>query len=315
LAVASFVCSFSLRSSRFIDEMSSYLYALGGYGDAMHYLNLCERFSIKESTWEYVPSMPAGRSLLAAAVIGNSKIFVIGGRDHTGPLATTLSLDISTGKWSDVAPLPARCSGLGGTTVNDAVYVAGGYDGQQWLASLTRYDARLGRWETCPAMPTERTTPGVVSVGESVFVLGGSSSKGTTAVVERFDTRANRWEKVSEMPEKQFAFAIAPVNDGRVHIAGGRDNSPNSPFVKHWAWSVRDNRWEAQPALLRRRGSPGGAAVQGQFYVLGGSSSDDAAADSVSRDGERFNATNGRWEPLPTMISRREKLALVCVTA
>jgi len=71
-------------------------------------------------------------------------------------LAAAERLDLASGKWDVMVPMPTARDGCAAAAIADVIYVFGGRGVGQTLPSVERFDPRTGRWEQLPAMPQAR---------------------------------------------------------------------------------------------------------------------------------------------------------------
>lgn len=105
-----------------------YVYALGGRAlSADENSAAFERFDPEAGTWEKLTSMPTARGSYGAALV-DGRIVAVGGEEPTRVLATAEMYDISTGKWTTLAPVNTPVHGEAVDAVGLTVYVIGGAD-------------------------------------------------------------------------------------------------------------------------------------------------------------------------------------------
>jgi serine/threonine-protein kinase PknK len=149
------------------------------------------------------------------------------------------------------------------------------------------------------------------TIGDSIFVHGGSNSHEVLTSVERFDLRAGKWEAAPPAPSRRYGHAAAALGD-HLYVFGGRDNSPQSPFNSTERFDSRAGKWETFTPMRTRRGYlTAAAAAPDLLYVIGGNTQFDNAPTGTLGEGEVFSVSAGRWDPLPPLITRRERAAAV----
>ena len=78
-------------------------------------------------SWAVKASMPTPRSFCTGTAI-NGIIYVAGGYNNTGTVATVEAYNPATDNWSTVAPLPFRLWSASAAAVNRTLYVMGGFN-------------------------------------------------------------------------------------------------------------------------------------------------------------------------------------------
>jgi serine/threonine protein kinase/N-acetylneuraminic acid mutarotase len=105
-----------------------YVYTVGGrILSADENLSAFERFDPESGNWEKLPNMPTPRGSYGAVFI-DGRIVAVGGEEPTRVLATVEMYDISTGKWTTVAPINTPVHGQVVAAVASTVYCIGGAD-------------------------------------------------------------------------------------------------------------------------------------------------------------------------------------------
>lgn len=105
-----------------------YVYTLGGRAlSADENSPAFERFDPATGEWKELPDMPTARGSYGAAFI-DGRIVAIGGEEPTRVLATVEMYDISTGKWTEQAPIKTPVHGQVVAAVGSTVYCIGGAD-------------------------------------------------------------------------------------------------------------------------------------------------------------------------------------------
>ncbi|MEO3757969.1 kelch repeat-containing protein [Mycobacterium sp. B14F4] len=86
-----------------------------------------ERFDPVSGNWETLPDMPSPRGSYGAAYL-DGRIVAVGGEEPTRVLATVEMYDISTRKWTTVAPINTPVHGQVVAAVGSTLYCIGGAD-------------------------------------------------------------------------------------------------------------------------------------------------------------------------------------------
>ncbi|MFZ0749514.1 MAG: protein kinase, partial [Pyrinomonadaceae bacterium] len=183
---------------------------------------------------------------------------------------------ISPGTWSVKTPLNRPRAGAAVATMNGRLYVASGNDKSGTINELDEYDPATGKWTSRAPIPTARTGVGAAGINGRLYVFGGCTHNsdcriGTTNVLEVYDPASNSWSVKSPMPTARSLMASAVIA-GKLYVAGGRGPCPPcSGYDKLEIYDPVTDTWEtAKAPLPTAHTSPGGAALDGKFYVVGG---------------------------------------------
>jgi N-acetylneuraminic acid mutarotase len=195
----------------------------------------------------------------------------------------------STHAWlSRLVLIPLAASGV--TALADTAVAA---DGRGWTAR--------------PSLITARAGADVATVDGRIVVVGGFGPDLNDPTV--FDSAESRgaagngvWRTVTPMRHARANPAVAAL-DGSVYAAGGFDLDGFVDSVERF--DQRIGTWSESPTLPVPRGSAGGAALGGRFYVAGGlipGLPEDEITDSVVA----FDPVTQRWVSVASMnIARR----------
>ncbi|HKV19396.1 MAG TPA: kelch repeat-containing protein [Mycobacterium sp.] len=105
-----------------------YVYAVGGRNlSADENSAAFERFNPASGAWDKLPDMPTPRGSYGAAFL-DGRILAVGGEEPTRVLATVEMYDISSGKWTTVAPINTPVHGQVVAAVGSTLYCIGGAD-------------------------------------------------------------------------------------------------------------------------------------------------------------------------------------------
>ncbi|HEX5702865.1 MAG TPA: protein kinase [Pyrinomonadaceae bacterium] len=183
---------------------------------------------------------------------------------------------ISPGTWSVKTPLDRPRAGAAVATLNGNLYVASGNDRSGAINELDEYDPATGKWTSRAPIPTARTAAGAAGINGKLYVFGGCTHNsdcriGTTNVLEVYDPTSNSWSVKSPMPTARSLMASAVIA-GKLYVAGGRGPCPPcSGYDKLEIYDPITDKWDTTKAPLpTAHTSPGGAGLDGKFYVVGG---------------------------------------------
>ncbi len=252
--------------------------------------------------WHPAPgevALPAPRTDGAAAVIGQTYLFVGGSDGSVAKADTYVSHPVGIGnldKWTAGPALPEARSDAASVVVGNTLYIMGGYgiDGSPTTTvfSLTlANDGTIGEWkvEDVLALPSPRAGATAVSVSDGIVLMGGRDRTAPTRTVWKSQqalTTGNplqAWTDQQPLVEENmdgFAAhvgdiiflvggtnaqgdAVASVQQGLVGGPRATTEDPNA-IVEPWAVSAQTN-------LPSPRTNESGFTANGVIYVQGGS--------------------------------------------
>ena len=158
-------------------------------------------------------------STLAVSPFPASRFAIGGSSDGTNPMNLVEVYDPSTDKWSDIAPMNSKRSGMAAAPLGGKLYVAGGYDGSSTargccqINSVEVYDPSTNKWSAVASMSNERRYAlGAASLGGKLCVVGGSpDASNPLNSVEVYEPSTNKWSGVAPMSSKRRHLAAASL--------------------------------------------------------------------------------------------------------
>lgn len=271
--------------------------------------------AVRGSHWTSLPPSPIERTEVGAGRIGRF-LYIVGGFVPPN-LETTNQVtryDISTGTWSQVAPLPiavnhpAVAVGAGGCA--GQLYVYGGYTRNGDLAgeidALQRFDPRTGTWAQLRGSGVARAAATLAPVGCSLYAIGGAGGGTPKRLVQVYDIRRGAWRVAPSM--RVAREHLASVAIGRDILAlGGRAGAGNLDVVEEL--DTRTGKWRSRPRIPTPRSGFGAVVVAGSAVVVGGEELTPGGA--TIRPVEAFDLQSRRWRKLPGILTPRHGLGVV----
>ena len=250
----------------------------------------------------------AGAEVEALSLATMRWVAVSGGRP---PPALSLRLPAPRSDHAMVAFADGRLAVVGG-------WNCGGADPMlQLQREALQWVPGSAAWAALPDLAVPRSgAAGVALPDGRLLVAGGAAGATFHASAEVLTADGSGWVAAAPMSGRR-AFAAAGLllllPRGRVIVAGGLSaNDPSTALSTAELWDPAEDRWSALPPMAHARaGAAACVLADGRFAVVGG-----MAADARRRrDGEVYDPTAGRWEPLggAGMPSGRAGHAVVCV--
>ncbi len=242
--------------------LDGWLYVAGGYAKPDALDNL-EVYVPEWFSWVTGPPMPTPRYAAAAAAV-DGLLYVVGGQDTDGtPLPTLEMFDPGPGTWSAGPPMPTPRFGLAAVEAGGKLYAIGGSTASGSTAPSEIFDPRTSSWTTGPPLPTSRGQSVGARIGSQIFVVGGGTDS-----LDVFNMRTNAWSSGTPMPHGHLRVPVAAAIGGRLYVLGDYGGTgPNDLSV----YDPTTDSWSEGPPLESGRWDPGGAAVDGRLFVVGGS--------------------------------------------
>lgn len=262
--------------------VGDHVYVYGGHAGKAHSYSAettCgefRRLNLKQpDKWE---DLAAGPKLQGVAVVAHGgKVIRVGGMQPRNTKAAKADIwsqagvaafDPATGKWADLAPLPAARSSHDAVVVGDTLFVFGGWTltgtGKgTWLDHGLSLDlaSPAAKWQQVK-QPFTRRALTAAAFGGKVYVIGGLNADGKTEkLVDVFDPKTGAWAAGPEVPgEAMNGFTPASaVQGGRLYLTP-RDGTVLRLTAKGDEWEGVGKLAEAR-FVARMVAGPAGALV------------------------------------------------------
>lgn len=249
-------------------------------------------------------------------------------------------LNLKTGKWTEVRPVPGVAGRLAASAVafHDQVFIFGGYvvdaqGGENTLPDLNVYVPGVDRYYRGADIPTP-VDDSVIGVYRDryIFLVGGWSKTDSVKNVQIYDTDKDKWMQATPLPGTPvFGHAGGIVGDTIVYVDGARKNDSGSGpkyVASDECWMGKIDKkdvtrieWKklpAHPGNARYRIAAGASEKDDRIFFSGGTDNP-YNYDGIGYNGHpaepspvtfAFNAHKGEWEtvnentPEPTMDHR-----------
>ncbi|HVY69520.1 MAG TPA: hypothetical protein VHH73_06300 [Verrucomicrobiae bacterium] len=221
-----------------------YVYRTGGMAAHNHTgekqnlysISLAQRYNIRKSRWEDIPSLPAPRSSHDAAVIGN-KFYLAGGWQLGGgtnkPVwpdhGLVLDLAARGATWRKF-PQPFRRRALAVAALDNKLYCIGGMDSDnEPTLAVDIYDTVSGEWSKGPALPNGKHkgfSCAAVTQGGRVYANAFQGD------LLRLSTDGQTWEVVGRLEHPRMAHRLVTAGAEKVIALGGEDGEDKTPSLE-----------------------------------------------------------------------------------
>jgi N-acetylneuraminic acid mutarotase len=249
-------------------------------------------------------------------------------------------LNLKTGKWTEVRPVPGVVGRLAASAVafDEQVFIFGGYvvdnqGGENTLPDFNVYVPKQDKYYRGPdiPMPVDDSVIGVYH-GRFIYLISGWSKTDAVRDVQIYDVDKNKWLQGTPIPGTAvFGHAGGIVGDTIVYVDGAYKNAAGaSPkyVASNECWMGKINKkdvtkieWKklpAHPGNARYRIAAGASDKEDRIYFSGGTDNPYNYA-GIGYNGQpsepspvtfAFNVRNEQWEtinentPDPTMDHR-----------
>jgi N-acetylneuraminic acid mutarotase len=251
-----------------VGELLGRIHVAGGYRANGSSATTVEVYDPATDRWTMAAPLPQGLNHPAAAVVGE-RLYVLGGDDGRGAVATNYEYDPRSNSWTVRAPMPTARSAPMAAAIGGRIYVAGGSPDSVGR-TLEAYDPATDAWASLPPMPTGRNHVAGGAIAGRLYVVGGRPPL-TLSVLEVFDPATNTWSSRAPMPTGRSGHAAAVVR-GCLYVFGGEGNTSaaNGVFPQSELYDPGTNSWTSLAAMRTPRHGIGAAVVGNRIFVPGG---------------------------------------------
>jgi uncharacterized protein (TIGR03437 family) len=200
------------------DETRNVLYQIGGIefasGDVSRKVY---RYSMQSDRWDELPAMSAQRWGHESALIGG-QLYVAGGANDTGGLASAEFFDFSAQRWTTLASLSAprryALNGLARTTDGRAFWlIAGGENANNSapFATTEAFELATNRWvplDDSFNLSAVRSLTAGASADGALFAVAGFNGANNTPTLERLPLNDLTFSNPNQPP-----LLVVPAND------------------------------------------------------------------------------------------------------
>ncbi len=262
------------------------------------------RTLLAAATWEMLPALATQRTSLAAAALGDGKIYAIGGQSgSTAALSSVEVYDPATNLWTAGPSIPAGRRDIRATVLNNTIYVPGGYTGSATSNLMFQFNGTT--WSQSPgSMNTAVNRAVVVSDPQTsrILVFGGQFGFSATNLTQAYTTTGSTWSLLAPLPVALDRAAGARIGR-KVYISGGATSSVNTTL---YIYNLDTNTWTTGPAAPGPQVEAGGVAAGSRFCMVGGSSALSSPEIAVTAC---YDTVAGAWSMLPSLNVGRVQLA------
>ena len=161
---------------------------------------------------------------------------------------------------------------------------------------------KLQKFQTLSAIKNPRYFSAIAVMNNFLFVVGGQvamAGDGThaTNTVFRYNARHGKWLQLSSMTVPRTYFALIPVADGLVAVAGKHNRMALSSTEKY---HFQSNEWHPVASLPNTLFSHAGCNHLGKVYVSGG-----CPGENFTSQVHRYDLERDGWQRCANMINSR----------
>jgi N-acetylneuraminic acid mutarotase len=252
------------RSAHAVVVAAGAIHALGGPGSTR-----IDRFDGRR--WRREGALPGGVLNAPAAVGIGTSVYVIGGFGGATnvPTSRVRVLDVSSGRWRDVAPLPAPRGGHAAALLGGRIHVLGGGNAVSTIADHSVYDPATNSWSEAAPLPRPEGSPAAVVRDGKLYAIGGRSGLEDYGDAYVYDPLTDSWSRGPAIPPRGTVGAV--VWRRSIYVFGGESQAKGIVLSDVYRLAPGASRWQRVSRMPTARSYARSVVFRGRIYVAGGS--------------------------------------------
>ena len=254
--------------------LGSNIYTFGGISEGKGVPNA---YKFDGTMWTPIAPYPSACGVeFPSAVTDGTFIYIMNGSTFC-PLVYSTNVyryDPSTDTYTQLSSTSVGTWNQTAVYLNGKIYKMGGENATDYQTALEIYDTVTDTWLFGTPLPEPTGFASSWTQDGLIFVAGGVVASGVaTNAIYAYDPVAQAWFSVAGLPDTRWGAAAAVYGDTIV-MAGGLVGGVDFVNVSASAIYAGGNGWVALPDMLEKRARMNGAVLNGNFYVIGGFSSE-----------------------------------------
>ncbi len=242
---------------------------------------------IPTSRWKTLSAMATLRNYFAVASYEyDGKLYVIGGENDTGPVATVERYDPENDVWVLLNDKPTAVSQVHATTIGGIIYVPGGVGEKGTpLAVFESYDPRNQKWHSLSDLPEPRSHYALASFEGNLYLFGGWDGHTYCDDVFIYDPAEESWSEGEPLPTPRRNAGVA-VAEGRMYVIGGEDEDGGLQVNERY--DPTSTQWQTVAPIPEPIGNPAVEGITSMVFVL----------DPQQQKAFQYKPSNDAWDSL-----------------
>lgn len=244
----------SLRSGAIAQTVGDTIYIIGGgfkqENGTFRFLRKTEIYHPDTDTWESGPDMIQPHDYPAGTKLGDY-IYILGGHHPDATLSGPKTdpgfdfcerLDLRTGRWEEIAPLPTPRFALDAAVMAGRIYTMGGVaftpEGFNNFDHIEVFDPDTGQWTRDRlTLPWTAAGAGACMAADHLFIFGGYSGDGISDHAACYNPANDEWQLLPPIPQPLAAMGVGVV-ENTIYLIGGWADDGRTPqscfYAYHW---------------------------------------------------------------------------------
>ncbi|KAL4618289.1 kelch-like protein 33 [Arapaima gigas] len=260
---------------------------------------------IRTVDWRALPELPEPPRFRHCVCVLNNRLYVLGGRKYYGArdiLKSVMRWDPAQGSWEELADMHTPRDYFAAACLAGKVYVMGGNrDDTHYLNTVECYKPEDDTWSSAHPLDMELCGHAAAVLNEEIFISGGFNTRlGCLPHLWRYDPSLGCSPCAPMTVGVGRAGHAMLALGGQLLVAGGLQPLwvGFGDQLQCEAYDPARNVWTPFSRLPRPHLFPAAVLLDGQLYLLGGSSADSARDTPWVH---RYDPRTQCWEKLGSM--------------
>ncbi len=235
----------TLRSGAIARTVGDDIYIIGGGfkqpDDTFRFLHTTDIYHPDSDSWSSGPDMIMPHDY-PGGVVHDGYFYILGGHHPDATLSGPKTdpgfpfcerLNLATGTWEEIAPLPTPRFALEAVVMDDKIVTFGGVaftpEGFNNFSHLEVYDPASNSWSQAEVeLPWTAAGAGACIADGKLFIFGGYSGDGISDHAACYDPDTNEWQLLPAIPQPLCAMGVAVIGKS-IYLLGGWADDGRTP--------------------------------------------------------------------------------------
>ncbi len=260
--------------------------------------------------WTFELPMDGNRAQAVMVQDAEGTVYVMGGVSNASSYAAVpdaASLDLATGVWTTLAPMPIGVRGAAGAMGNDGlVYVFSGYNGTR-VADTQIYNPVTDSWTTGTDVPIPAWEASAATTYDGRIWIAGGENAGLGDELQVYNPETDTWGTGTALPVQTLGGDMVAASS-YLYLIGGSSGGyvATNASYKYYIWG---GTWtELSPIPEPRTAHALAIGIDNQIYLAGGSDSASNTGGTVEDETYIYNRNTDEWSQGPDLNVPRKYL-------
>jgi N-acetylneuraminic acid mutarotase len=229
--------------------------------------------TVLPSKWQFMPTLPDGRSDGGLVSVGNRIIYISGMAANGGlPCKDVIELDLNKKQFKNLSPIPTPRAEVAVSVCHNKIYAFGGWIGNKPCDNAEAFDLQKNIWTTIHSLPRKLTGMSACTLNGKIYILG-STLNTTNSYFYEYNPETDVYTEKQIFLDSRMNCCLAVI-DTNIFAVGGNSYKNDKYYIHNNmdVYSISGNKWY-QKSSMPIGISRGALVADGkQLHYIGGSS-------------------------------------------